>query len=124
MRLAREIHDGLGHHLTVLSIQLQAAEKLTERNPQAAQQLAKCIHAAVQGLLVNPEIGRSGRVPDTRELVVGHTRDEQRLFTVIGGLLGEVGEEQASTALATLAPGPDGERRYREAFPAAGPEEE
>jgi len=57
------------------------------------------------------------------DLVVGHTRDEQRLFTVIGGLLGEVGEEQASTALATLAPGPDGERRYREAFPAAGPEE-
>ena len=28
MRLARDIHDGLGHHLTVLSIQLQAAEKL------------------------------------------------------------------------------------------------
>ena len=36
MRLARDIHDGLGHHLTVLSIQLQAAEKLAERNPQAA----------------------------------------------------------------------------------------
>jgi signal transduction histidine kinase len=36
MRMARDIHDGLGHHLTVLSIQLQAADKLVERNPQAA----------------------------------------------------------------------------------------
>src|SRR6185369_9551933 len=36
MRLARDIHDGLGHHLAVLSVQLQAAEKLVERNPQAA----------------------------------------------------------------------------------------
>ena len=36
MRMARDIHDGLGHHLTVLSIQLQAADKLVERNPVAA----------------------------------------------------------------------------------------
>ncbi len=36
VRLARDIHDGLGHHLTVLSIQLQAADKLVTRNPQAA----------------------------------------------------------------------------------------
>jgi signal transduction histidine kinase len=36
VRMARDIHDGLGHHLTVLSIQLQAADKLVTRNPQAA----------------------------------------------------------------------------------------
>ncbi len=57
------------------------------------------------------------------ELLVGHTRDEQRLFTAINGLLGEVSEEQATNALHVLAPGPDGARRYREAFPAAGPDE-
>lgn len=57
------------------------------------------------------------------DLLVGHTRDEQRLFTAIGGLIGEVTEEQAATALRTFAPDPDGERRYREAFPAASPEE-
>ncbi|WP_066954280.1 carboxylesterase/lipase family protein [Streptomyces lushanensis] len=57
------------------------------------------------------------------ELLVGHTRDEQRLFTALGGLLGEVGEEQAADALRVFAPGPDGARRYREAFPAAGPDE-
>jgi para-nitrobenzyl esterase len=57
------------------------------------------------------------------DLVVGHTRDEQRLFTAVNGLLGEVSEEQAAVALAVLAPGADGDRRYREAFPSAGPEE-
>jgi signal transduction histidine kinase len=36
VRLAREIHDGLGHHLTVLNVQLQAATKLIERDPQRA----------------------------------------------------------------------------------------
>ncbi len=57
------------------------------------------------------------------ELLVGHTRDEQRLFTVIGGLLGKVSGAQAAEALQVLAPGPDGAQRYREAFPEAGPEE-
>ncbi len=57
------------------------------------------------------------------ELLVGHTRDEQRLFTAINGLLGEVSEEQAANALHVLAPGPDGARRYRDAFPAAGSDE-
>ncbi|HET7821746.1 MAG TPA: carboxylesterase family protein [Ornithinibacter sp.] len=57
------------------------------------------------------------------ELLAGHTRDEQRLFTVITGLLGQVGDEQAETALEVFALGPDGARRYREAYPDAGPEE-
>lgn len=57
------------------------------------------------------------------ELLVGHTRDEQRLFTALNGLLGEVSEEQAAEALHVFAPGPDGARRYRDAFPAAGPNE-
>jgi para-nitrobenzyl esterase len=57
------------------------------------------------------------------ELVVGHTRDEQRLFLLIEGMLGEVTQEQATTALEVFAPAPDGARRYRDAFPDAGPEE-
>ncbi|KOY56548.1 carboxylesterase/lipase family protein [Streptomyces sp. XY332] len=57
------------------------------------------------------------------ELLVGHTRQEQRLFTALDGLLGQVTEEQAASALRLFAPGPDGARRYREAFPAAGPDE-
>ncbi|MEV6071083.1 carboxylesterase family protein [Nocardia sp. NPDC052001] len=57
------------------------------------------------------------------ELLVGHTRDEHRLFSLIDGVLGQVTPEQTDTALAVLAPGPDGARRYREAFPAAAEEE-
>ncbi|MET8162614.1 carboxylesterase family protein [Sphaerisporangium sp. NPDC005289] len=56
-------------------------------------------------------------------LLAGHTRDEHRLFSLIDGVLGQVTPEQTDTALRMLAPGPDGARRYREAFPAASDEE-
>ena len=57
------------------------------------------------------------------ELLVGHTRDEHRLFSLIDGVLGQVTREQTETALRVLTAGPDGARRYREAFPAANDEE-
>uniref|UniRef100_A0AAU2JHX7 Carboxylic ester hydrolase n=1 Tax=Streptomyces sp. NBC_00049 TaxID=2903617 RepID=A0AAU2JHX7_9ACTN len=57
------------------------------------------------------------------ELLVGHTRDETRLLTALDGLLGQVTPEQAETALHVFGPGPDAARRYRDAFPAAGPDE-
>jgi signal transduction histidine kinase len=51
VRLARDIHDGLGHHLTVLSIQLQAADKLVSRNPQAAAEAIKQSRIEAQAAL-------------------------------------------------------------------------
>lgn len=58
------------------------------------------------------------------ELLVGHNRDEYRLFLVMGGMLDKIGEEQASSALRTFAPGgAEGERSYRAAFPDATPVE-
>ncbi|MFG2123760.1 carboxylesterase/lipase family protein [Streptomyces sp. NPDC048710] len=57
------------------------------------------------------------------DLLVGHTRDEQRLLTALDGMLGQVTEERAETALEVFAPGPDGARRYRDGFPGAGPDE-
>jgi signal transduction histidine kinase len=43
VRLAHDIHDGLGHHLTVLNVQLQAADKLITRDPErAAAAIALC----------------------------------------------------------------------------------
>ena len=56
-------------------------------------------------------------------LLVGHTRDEHRLFSLIDGVLGQVTHVQTEAALHMLAPDPDGARRYREAFPAAADEE-
>jgi signal transduction histidine kinase len=51
VRLARDIHDGLGHHLTVLAIQLQAAEKLVTRSPQAAAEAIQVSRAEAQAAL-------------------------------------------------------------------------
>ncbi|MER6917061.1 carboxylesterase family protein [Streptomyces sp. NPDC000594] len=56
------------------------------------------------------------------DLIVGHTRDEFRLALVLGGLLGTVTGDQAHAALSSLAPAPDGERAYRQAFPEASDE--
>lgn len=38
-RIAREIHDSLGHSLTALNIQLEGAIKLSQRDPQKSQTL-------------------------------------------------------------------------------------
>ena len=38
-RIAREIHDSLGHSLTALNIQLEGAIKLAQRNPQKSHEL-------------------------------------------------------------------------------------
>jgi para-nitrobenzyl esterase len=38
------------------------------------------------------------------DLIVGHTRDEQRLFTALDGLLGEVGEDEAAVAVTSSPP--------------------
>ncbi|MGW2017690.1 carboxylesterase/lipase family protein [Streptomyces sp. NPDC001927] len=57
------------------------------------------------------------------DLLVGHTRHETRLLAALDGVLGQVTAAQAETALHVFGPGRDAAHRYREAFPAAGPEE-
>ncbi|MGW2491333.1 carboxylesterase/lipase family protein [Streptomyces sp. NPDC001606] len=51
------------------------------------------------------------------DLLVGHNRDEFRLFQFLAGRLGTITEEQAAQTLRLYAPG--GEATYREAFPGA-----
>lgn len=57
------------------------------------------------------------------ELLIGHNRDEYRLFMALGKLLGTVTEEQATEALIRHAPMPDGAQAYRKAFALASPQE-
>ncbi|MEV5435020.1 carboxylesterase family protein [Streptomyces sp. NPDC052682] len=65
----------------------------------------------------------AGAARDT-DLVVGHNRDEFRLFVAMSGRLGQITDEQAASALRLFAPGgPGGERAYRAAFPRATPGE-
>ncbi|MER7897194.1 carboxylesterase family protein [Streptomyces sp. NPDC096046] len=57
------------------------------------------------------------------DLLVGHNRDEYRLFIAMAGQLGRITDERAASALRLFAPGPDGEQAYRTAFPDASPSE-
>ncbi|MFB7852959.1 carboxylesterase/lipase family protein [Streptomyces sp. NPDC056053] len=57
------------------------------------------------------------------ELLTGHTRDEFRLFSVMGGRRGTFTGQDARAALELLAPQPHGAEAYRAAFPRADPEE-
>ncbi|MBF2001935.1 MAG: sensor histidine kinase [Synechococcales cyanobacterium M58_A2018_015] len=50
-RIAREIHDSLGHSLTTLDVQLELAERLSQRDPTASQAAVAIAHQlAQQGL--------------------------------------------------------------------------
>ena len=50
-RLAREIHDSLGHYLTTITVQLEAARKLIATRPErAAEAVAKAQYLAREGL--------------------------------------------------------------------------
>jgi para-nitrobenzyl esterase len=57
------------------------------------------------------------------ELIVGHNRDEYRLFLALSGQSGQITDEQAATALRAFAPGADGPGAYRAAYPGAGASE-
>lgn len=50
-RLAREIHDGLGHYLTSINIQIQAAQAVLESDPGQASQLLGKARALSQDAL-------------------------------------------------------------------------
>ena len=56
------------------------------------------------------------------DVVVGHTRDECRLFLVMRGRAGRITESDAARALAVFGPGQDG-KKYRDAFPEATAEQ-
>jgi signal transduction histidine kinase len=46
-RLAREMHDALGHRLTVAAVQLEGAERLIPTNPARAARMVNTVHEEV-----------------------------------------------------------------------------
>jgi signal transduction histidine kinase len=50
-RMARDIHDSLGHHLTAISVQLEKSTMFRERDPEAADQAVAHAHEAVRRAL-------------------------------------------------------------------------
>ena len=95
-----------------------AVEALMEDMGRFADRWGRAAHAripvspVVDGdvLPTTPWVG----LTDGVDLLVGHTRDEQRLLTAMSGLLGQVTAAQADEATDVFAPDP---QRYREAFP-------
>lgn len=58
---------------TALANLEEEAAYIAQYNPQAAAQIVERIEKAVQILATHPAMGRPGRVPGTRELVVSDT---------------------------------------------------
>ncbi len=83
VRVARDLHDGLGHHLTALSIQLQAVEKLVRANPDKAAEAAHNARTEVQAALKEVR----GSVATLREAPV----DIRHLPDAIARLVDETG---------------------------------
>lgn len=94
VRVARDLHDGLGHHLTALSIQLQAAEKLVKSDPDQATEAVHNARGEIQAAL--KEVRQS--VASLREVPV----DQQQLPESIARLVEETGKRAGLTALFTL----------------------
>lgn len=58
-RMAREIHDSVGHYLAVVNVQLEAAGKLLDGKPEAAREQIERAKASASGAL--SEVRRSVR---------------------------------------------------------------
>ena len=50
-RLAREMHDTIGHRLTVSAVQLEGAHKLVSRDPERAEQMIGVVREQVKDAL-------------------------------------------------------------------------
>jgi para-nitrobenzyl esterase len=74
-------------------------------------------------LPIDPWAGLAAGAGREVPLLVGHNRDEWRLFLVVGGLLGTVTDEIATATMEAFGPGPDAAANFRAAYPEAGPEE-
>jgi signal transduction histidine kinase len=106
VRLARDIHDGLGHHLTALSVQLQAAARLIDRDPARAAAAVAISREVAQAALdeVRQSVSVLRQIPldghslpnalTTLAAEFGHRVDVQTNVTIIG--------EQAELTLAAV----------------------
>lgn len=52
-RLAREMHDTIGHHLTVAAVQLEGAQRLVPTDPQRADQMLTTVREQVREALAD-----------------------------------------------------------------------
>ncbi|MGW3348824.1 carboxylesterase/lipase family protein [Nonomuraea rubra] len=111
----------LAAELTSFNAGLQAHRESWGRLTETGTALCPVVDGEV--LPETPWPALTGARASGIELLVGHARDEFRLFSVMSGRRGTFTEQDAREALDLLAPQPDGARAYRAAFPQAGAEE-
>jgi signal transduction histidine kinase len=65
-RLAREIHDGLGHYLTTIHMEIQAARAVMDQNPEQAKKMLEKAQSLTQDALadVRGSVAALRAVPD------------------------------------------------------------
>ena len=83
-RMAREIHDSVGHYLAVVNVQLEAAGKLLDRDPGAAREQIERAKTSASGAL--SEVRRSVRA--LRPLDVTERSGSGALAALAGGFEG------------------------------------
>ncbi|MFI6093598.1 carboxylesterase/lipase family protein [Streptomyces sp. NPDC051218] len=111
----------LAAELTSFNADLPAHRESWGRLTETGTALCPVVDGEV--LPETPWAALSGARASGTELLVGHTRDEFRLFSVMSGRRGTFTEQDARAALELLAPQPGGADAYRAGFPQAGPEE-
>ncbi|MFJ2509819.1 carboxylesterase/lipase family protein [Streptomyces griseoviridis] len=112
----------LAAELTAFNAGLPAHRESWGRLADTGTALCPVVDGEVLPETPGPPAPAEARASGT-ELLVGHTRDEFRYFSVVSGRYGAFTEEDAHAALNRHAPRPDGARAYRAAFPQSGPEE-
>ncbi|GAA5039814.1 carboxylesterase family protein [Thermocatellispora tengchongensis] len=111
----------LADELTALNADLPADRKQWARLAQVGVAVCPVIDGEV--LSETPWSALTGGRASGAELLIGHTRDEFRLFTVMAGRMGTFTDHDARTALDLFAPQPHGADAYRAAHQRATPEE-
>lgn len=109
-RIAREIHDSLGHALTTLNVQVQTALKLWQHDPIAAQPFLE--QAQRLGKVAMQEVRQS--VHALRADAVAEEPLEQAIATLVREFSQSTGIEISNSIdLKTVLPAPIGKTIYR-----------
>ncbi|MFD8949267.1 carboxylesterase/lipase family protein [Streptomyces xanthophaeus] len=122
---AEALRDGDPHLL------VRAADAVFATMPERAGQWGTVAHTETlcspvvdgESLPCTPWEAVAGGAARNLALMLGHNREEYRLFMAKRGEFGSVTEERASAALRVFGPGGDGERAYRAAYPEADAEQ-
>ncbi|WP_082455932.1 MULTISPECIES: sensor histidine kinase [unclassified Plantibacter] len=95
VRIARELHDVVAHHVSVMGVQAGAARTVLDANP-----------AAARDALTNVELGARSAIDELRKMLGtlradGDTNPEDGPSTVGVGRLGQLADESSANGLPT-----------------------